>query len=304
MQAVHRTSTGWSQPTDDRDGSRLNGWGLVLGASSGFGAATSLALARAGVDVFGVHLDRKATMGNVERLVGDIRAAGREAHFFNVNAADARARGRTVDAMAGILAERGASGRLRVLLHSLAFGTLKPFVAAASTSTTDSARAAEPVPSAVADMDMVSPAQMDMTLDVMAHSLVYWTQDVVTRGLMGAGGRIYAMTSSGSTRVLPHYGPVSAAKAALESHVRQLAVELAPRGITVNAIRAGVTATPAAQKIPGYERLAAEARRRNPGGRLTTPEDVARALVVLAHADTAWITGNVIGVDGGEDIVG
>jgi enoyl-[acyl-carrier-protein] reductase (NADH) len=121
---------------------------------------------------------------------------------------------------------------------------------------------------------------------------------------MQDGGRIYAMTSSGGTRVLPSYGPVSAAKAALESHVRQLAMELAPRGITVNAIRAGVTATPAAQKIPGYDRLEADARRNNPSGRITTPGDVARAITVLSHPDTHWITGNVIGVDGGEDIVG
>src|SRR5882724_2222144 len=128
--------------------------------------------------------------------------------------------------------------------------------------------------------EAVTQAQMDMTLDVMAHSLVYWTQEVVGRGLMTRGGRIYAMTSSGGSRVLPFYGPVSAAKAALESHVRQLAAELAPQGIT------------------------AEARRRNPSGRMTTTEDVARAIVVLAHPDTYWITGNVIGVDGGEDIVG
>ena len=152
--------------------------------------------------------------------------------------------------------------------------------------------------------DAVSPAQMDMTVDVMAHSLVYWTQELVGRGLMTRGARVYAMTSAGGTRVLPHYGPVSAAKAALESHIRQLAAELAPLGITANAIRAGVTATPAAQKIPGYESIAAEARRRNPQGRMTTPADVARALVVLAHPDTYWVTGNVIGVDGGEDIVG
>jgi enoyl-[acyl-carrier-protein] reductase (NADH) len=145
---------------------------------------------------------------------------------------------------------------------------------------------------------------MGMTLDVMAHSLVYWAQDVVGRGLMGPGGRIFAMTSAGGTRALPHYGPVSAAKASLESHIRQLAVELAPRGITANAIRAGVTATPAAQKIPGYELLEDGARRRNPSGRLTTPDDVARAIVALSHADTAWITANVIGVDGGEDVVG
>jgi enoyl-[acyl-carrier protein] reductase III len=264
---------------------RLAGWALVLGASSGFGAATARALAGAGLDIFGVHLDRRATAASAERVAADIETLGRRAHFFNVNAADADTRARVVTAMDRILDEAAQPGGLRVLLHSLAFGTLKAYIA-------DDAR------------DAVTAAQMAMTLDVMAHSLVYWTQDVVTRGLMGRGGRIFAMTSAGGTRALPSYGPVSAAKAALESHVRQLAVELAPRGITANAIRAGVTATPAAQKIPGYESLEESARRRNPAGRLTTPDDVARAVVALSHEATAWITGNVIGVDGGEDIVG
>ena len=150
----------------------------------------------------------------------------------------------------------------------------------------------------------VNQAQMDMTLDVMAHSLVYWTQELVGRGLMGRGGHIYAMTSSGGARVLPNYGPVSAAKAALESNIRQLASELAPRGITANSIRAGVTNTPALQKIPGHEAIIEMAQRRDPSGRLTMPEDVARAIAALSHPDTYWITGNVIGVDGGEEIVG
>jgi enoyl-[acyl-carrier protein] reductase III len=264
---------------------RLAGWALVLGASSGFGAATARALAGAGLDVFGVHLDRRATAAAAEQVAADIVALGRRAHFFNVNAADAERRAEVVAAMARILDESAQPGRLRVLLHSLAFGTLKAYVA-------DDPR------------DVVTAAQMAMTVDVMAHSLVYWTQDVVARGLMGRGGRVFAMTSAGGTRALPYYGPVSAAKAALESHVRQLAVELAPRGITANAIRAGVTATPAAQKIPGYESLEDGARRRNPSGRLTTPDDVARAIVALSHDATAWITGNVIGVDGGEDAVG
>jgi NAD(P)-dependent dehydrogenase (short-subunit alcohol dehydrogenase family) len=264
---------------------RLDGWAIVLGASSGFGAAIGVALARAGVHVFGVHLDRKATRANAERVAADVRAHGREAVFFNVNAADAARRAETIAAMEATLATRGEPGHVRILVHSLAFGTLKPFVAG------DAA-------------DAVTEGQMNMTLDVMAHSLVYWTQDLIARGLIRDGGRVYAMTSSGGQRVLPAYGPVSAAKAALESHVRQLAMELAPRGITVNAIRAGVTATPAARRIPGYDVLEAHARRRNPSGRLTTPDDVARAIVVLAHPDTHWITGKVIGVDGGEDIVG
>src|SRR5213594_569035 len=264
---------------------QLSGWALTLGASSGFGEATSLALARAGLHIFGVHLDRKATQGNVERITGEIKALGREAVFFNVNAADADKRAEIAGQMAETLEKRGESGSLRVLLHSLAFCTLKLYVA-------------DPMKEAV------TQAQMDMTLDVMAHSLVYWAQEIVGRGLMGRGGRIYAMTSSGGARVLPYYGPVSAAKAALESNIRQLAAELAPHGITANSIRAGVTATPAARAIPNYEEFSREAARRNPHRRLTTPEDVARAIVVLSHPDTYWMTGNVLGVDGGEDIAG
>jgi enoyl-[acyl-carrier protein] reductase III len=260
----------------------LSGWALILGASSGFGEATSLALARAGLNIFGVHLDRRATLPNVERIVGEVRGMGREAHFFNVNAADDDKRVEVAGEMERILRERDELGQLRVLLHSLAFGTLKLFVG-------------EPMKEAV------TKAQMDMTLDVMAHSLIYWTQEVVGRGLMGPGGRVFAMTSSGGARVLPFYGPVSAAKAALESNIRQLAVELAPRGITANSIRAGVTATPAAKKIPNYDEFSKRAAERNPHGRLTTTDDVARAIVVLSHPDTHWITGNVIGVDGGEE---
>src|SRR5260370_41495446 len=122
--------------------------------------------------------------------------------------------------------------------------------------------------------------------------------------MMGRGGRIYAMTSSGGARVLPFYGPVSAAKAALESNIRQLAAELAPHGISANSIRAGVTATPAAQKIPNYEEFSQQAARRNPHRRLTTTQDVARALAALGHPGTYWITGHVISLARGEETLG
>jgi len=263
----------------------LSGWALILGASSGFGEAVAIELARRGMHIWGVHLDRRATMENVERIVSEIKSFGRDAFFFNVNAAEAEKRSEVLDAIAKRAEEEGISHPVRVLFHSLAFGALKPFIAESPS-------------------DRVSQAQMEMTLDVMANSLVYWVQDLVQRRLMGEGGRIFAMTSSGSTRVWGSYGPVSAAKAALESHVRQLALELAPYGITVNALRAGVTDTPALRKIPGHEEMIATAQKRNPHRRLTKPEDVAKALAALCLPETAWITGNVIGVDGGEDIVG
>ena len=259
-------------------------WALILGASSGFGEATALELARAGMNIAGVHLDRKATLPHVEEVVGQIRAAGREALFFNANAADAEKRQEILGQLEARLKAGAPPGTVRVLFHSLAFGTLKPYVSGNSG-------------------EAVDQRAMEMTVDVMGNSLVYWTQDVVRRGLMGAGGRIFAMTSSGGTRVIPSYGPVSAAKAVLESHIRQLAMELAKQGITANALRAGVTDTPALRKIPGNEVLLEGARRKNPHGRLTTPADVASAVALLCQPGAHWITGNVIGVDGGEDIV-
>jgi NAD(P)-dependent dehydrogenase (short-subunit alcohol dehydrogenase family) len=98
--------------------------------------------------------------------------------------------------------------------------------------------------------------------------------------------------------------PVSAAKATLEAHIRQLAVELAPAGITANAILAGVTDTNALRQVPGYEKIMEVARQRNANRRLTQPEDVARCIAALCHPATYWLTGNTLHVDGGENIVG
>ncbi|MFW6369208.1 MAG: SDR family oxidoreductase, partial [Myxococcota bacterium] len=234
----------------------LSGWALILGASSGIGAATAKELARRGMNILGVHLDRRSTQASAEHVKAEIQAMGRQVELFNVNAADQEKRRQVVQHARQRLADNGG-GPLRVLMHSLAFGTLVPFVGPSGGG--------------------VERRQMEMTLDVMAHSLVYWVQDLVEAGLLGEGSRVFAMTSEGSSRVWPGYGPVSAAKAALESHVRQLALELAPRGTTVNAILAGVTDTPALRKIPGHQQMMEAARGRNPHGRLTRPEDVAGA---------------------------
>ena len=259
-----------------------NDWALVLGASSGFGESTVVKLAQEGFNIFGVHLDRKSAKPHIDEIIGRVEAAGRRAIFFNVNAAAEDKRQSVLDQIAD---EVGSQSQVRVLVHSLAFGTLKPLIEA------------DP-------KERIDQRSMDMTLDVMAHSLVYWSQDLVLRNLMREGGRIFAMTSAGSLVVWKSYGAVSAAKCALESHCRQLAVELAPRKITANAIMAGVTDTPALRKIPGNDRMIEQAKQGNPYGRLTTPEDVSNAIALLARPEAAWITGNVIHVDGGETIAG
>ncbi len=256
-------------------------WALILGASSGHGGGTALELARAGMNIFGVHLDLRATLPQAKQVVEQIEGMGRQVQFFNVNAADAEKRTQIVT----IIRERLAPDEhLRVVMHSLAFGALRPYVA------DDPAKA-------------VSQKQMEMTLDVMAHSLVYWVQDLSYRDLLGPGSKIFAMTSSGSHRVFPSYGPTGCAKAALEYHVRHLAVELSPRGIAVNAIQAGVTDTAALRKIPEHQRMLEFAREHNPGGRVTIAGDVARVILMMSREDSAWATGNSIHVDGGEDLV-
>jgi len=258
-------------------------WALILGASSGFGGASAYELAKAGYNIIGVHLDRQVTMPLVTALIKKIERLGRKAVFYNINAADQIRRDDVLDEIKEKFALKDHS-KINVLIHSLAFGTLKAYVS----SKTD---------------ECITPAQMSMTLDVMAHSLVYWTQGLIHRDLFAEGGRIFALTSAGSSTVIPYYGAVSAAKAALEAHIRQLSAELGSRKITCNAIMAGVTDTPALKKIPGSDKMLESAKMKNPFGRLTTPEDIAKAIVMLCGEGGDWISGNVIGVDGAEYIV-
>jgi NAD(P)-dependent dehydrogenase (short-subunit alcohol dehydrogenase family) len=257
-------------------------WALILGASSGFGAATARALAAAGMNIAGVHLDSRQTLPNAQAVLADIEAMGSKAHFFNTNAADPEKRAKILDALAS---ELGDGQQIHVFMHSLAFGSLLPLVGDGPEHS-------------------VSPAQLDMTLNVMANSLVFWVQDLVWRGMLGRGSRIFSMTSEGSRVVVPNYGVVSAAKAALESHTRQLSLELGDRGILVNCIQAGVTQTPAQSKIPGAERMVEVTLRRNPTGRMTSTQDVAMTIVALSHPLIQFISGTTIVVDGGESAVG
>jgi enoyl-[acyl-carrier protein] reductase III len=271
--------------TDDRER-----WALILGASSGMGEATALALAGAGYRIAGVHLDFRAGLAHVEEVKARIVALGSEALYLNMNAADDEKRASAIAILRERFDRSRADGRepyLRVVMHSLAFGSLVPFL-------TEDPKAG------------VDRKKMEMTQDVMANSLVYWVQDLWRAGFLGRGSRIFAMTSEGSSRVVPSYGVVSSAKAALESHTRQLAMELARLGggVTANAIRAGVTLTPALMKIPEKDAIIDSATRRNPTGRMTTPQDVANAILALSGEGTDFINGSVIGVDGGEFITG
>ena len=162
------------------------GWALILGASSGMGEATAVALAKAGYHIAGIHLDFRAGLTHVEEVRQRIEDAGRDALYFNMNAADDEKRAIAIDAIRTRFEESRAEGRrpyLRVLMHSLAFGSLVPFIA-------DDPK------------DGVDRKKMEMTQDVMANSLVYWVQDLVRGGFLDRGSKIYAMTSEGTSRVI------------------------------------------------------------------------------------------------------
>lgn len=258
-------------------------YAVILGVSSGFGKATALSLAKLGYHIVGVHLDRAAGLAAVDELRDSLHALGVDTHFFNVNAADADRRTEIVEALIAEMAKYPGSC-VKVLLHSLAFGSLLPLVGDKDTK-------------------VCSQKQLEMTMDVMANSIIYWTQAIMAAGLFAKGSRVLGLTSAGSQRVLPMYGAVAAAKAAMESYIRQMALELAPHGITANSIRAGVTYTPALDKIPGSDTIMKNAYMRNPYHRLTQPEDIANVISLLVKPECDWINGTILGVDGGEDSI-
>ncbi len=260
-----------------------NYYALILGCSSGFGKQCSYNLAKQGYNILGVHLDVGSGKQKAEEQKKELEDMGSKVLFFNANAADDSKRKEILQQIKDHF-KHEEEPILRVLIHSLAFGALGPFF----------------------DEDpgkMLKKRQIEMTIDVMANTLVYWAQDLFTEKLLAKNSRIFALTSIGSTRAMVNYGAVSAAKAAIETYIRQMAVELAPYQITANAILAGLTDTPAARKIPGFDNMLAHAKEHNPFNRNTLPEDVANAIAMLVDEKFYWITGQVIGVDGGENIL-
>ncbi|MFH1050303.1 MAG: SDR family oxidoreductase [bacterium] len=256
---------------------------IILGCSSGFGRATSLKLADEGYNIFGVHLDFGKNKEKAEEISDEIKSKGVFVKFYNSNAADEINRIEIINDIQNELEELD-NKKISVLIHSLAFGALGPLIHE------DPAK-------------QLTRKKMDMTLNVMANSLLYWSQDLFHSNLFAENARVFALTSAGSGGVMKNYGGISVAKCALEAYVRQLAVELAPYKITVNALMPGTTDTPAGNVIPGFREMLHFAKQINPYKRNTQPTDIANVIALLSDEKSYWITGQIIGVDGGEDIV-
>ena len=305
-------------------------WGLILGGSSGFGLATAHKLSQHGMNLCLVHRDRRGAMARIEPEFEKLRGAGVSVVTVNADALNSDKRQEILDQLAEAM---GEEGRVRMLLHSIAFGNLKLIAPEKADPARDEATAAlakslgvdpKKVRSAVDELfaggvdslqsltsapsyptrSYLDEDDLSRTIHSMGTSLLGWTQAVHARGLFAADARVFGLTSEGNEVAWKGYAGVAAAKLALESIARAMAVELAPFGIRSNVVQAGITDTPALQAIPGSDHLKASARSRNPLGRLTTPRDVANVICLLCSDDAAWINGEVIRVDGGEHISG
>ena len=305
-----------------------NEWALILGGSSGFGLATAHKLSAHGLNLCVVHRDRRGAMSRIEPEFDRIRERGVSLVTFNKDALNAAVRWEILDGFAGAL---GGDGRVRVVLHSIAFGNLKLIGPEAPTNDTARKRLAKELgidaaalgeaadqlfaegcdgvqglttPPAYSAVSYLEEEDVALTIHAMGTSLLGWTQALRERGLFAPDARVLGLTSEGNSVAWKGYAGVAAAKVALESVSRSIAVEMAPFGIRSNIVQAGVTDTPALRMIPGSDHLKAQARIRNPFGRLTTPEDVADVIYLLSLPESAWINGAIIRVDGGARISG
>jgi len=251
-------------------------YALILGVSSGIGASCARELASKGLNIIGLYMRKPKDQINL--LINEIESYGVEARLIKMNACNYE----EMDNM--LIGKEFNDIIIKTFVHSLAFGAMKPFIAE--------------------DDNKITKKNIEMTLDVMSNSLIYWTQSLHKNNLFSKGSQIIAMTSAGARKQWLSYGAVSMAKSALESACRQLAVELAQDGIAVNAIQAGVTDTPALRKIPGNDTMINNTLKINPNKRLTTPKDIAEITALIGLSSNTWMTGNIIRVDGAEDIVG
>lgn len=236
-----------------------------------------------------IHRDRRGAMPRIEADFAEIRSHGGGFLALNLDALSSEGRSTTLDSLTEAL---GTEGRVRMLLHSIALGNLKPVapVPAALRQETDYGEA------------LIEDEDLARTIYSMGTSLLSWVQALFARGLFAEDARVFGLTSEGNQIAWRGYAAVSAAKSALESVSRSIAVEFAPYGIRSNIIQPGVTDTPALRVIPGNDRMREVAEKRNPFGRLTRPEDVGALIALLCRPEAAWVNGAIIPVDGGERI--
>ena len=254
-------------------------WALILGGSSGLGLATAKKLAKHGMNICVVHRNSRAQKEEIESHFDEIRKENIEFFSFNVDALNAEKREKV---LSEIKEKLGIKGTIKILVHSIAKGNLKPMFSE--------------------DHSVLQNDDFQITINAMAISLYDWFKAIFDKKLFAEDARVLSFTSEGNTKPWKNYAAVSAAKVTLEAISRNIALEFAPFGIRANCIQAGVTNTASLNMIPGSETIKGHTLKRNPFGKLTTPEDVANVVYLLSKEEASWINGTILKVDGGESL--
>lgn len=240
---------------------------FITGGSRGIGRAIAIRLAQAGADIAINYLRNRSAAEETAQIIEE---AGSRCLLLKGNVAE-------VEKIPFMFEQiEKEYGRLDILISNAASGVIKPALE-------------------------LTRRHWSWTLDINAGAFLPLVQNAVP--LMKDGGKIIAVSSLGAVRAIPQYAAVGSSKAALESLVRHLAVELAPKNINVNVISAGIVDTDALTHFPHRDELLESSRLKTPAGRLVTPEDVADVALFLCSPMAKMIHGQTIVVDGGYSIM-
>ena len=259
-----------------------NTWAIILGGSGGFGFATAKYLASKGMNIFIVHRDSRSSLENVKRMFDELSNEKIKFDSLNINACDPSNFNTILKAIKKNIKDNEFA---KVFIHSISDGNINDIFDNENNE------------------NQLSVDDFQHTINTMGLNFLEWSKLLVFNKVLVKSSRIIGITSEGSDFVLPYYAAVASAKATLESLCKYMAVKFAPLQITVNLIKAGITETKALAKFPNYDELISNAKRRNPSGRLTQPDDIAKAIYLLSLDESSWITGEIIRVDGGEQLI-
>jgi len=242
---------------------------LITGASRGIGRAIALELASKGAHVVVNYArNEEAAKQTIDELSGN----GIKTMSFQANVGDPKA---VKELVAASLKEFGG---IDLLVHNAAMGAFKP-------------------------VHKLKLNQWDLSLDINAQALLTLSQEVIPSMEKRGGGNIIALSSLGAHRFIPEYGAIGISKAALETLVKYLAVELAPKNIRVNCVSGGLVDTDAVKAFPRYAEFKKEVVQRTPANRIGKPEDLAQVVGFLACPESHWIYGQTIVADGGLSLI-
>ncbi|MBI3316398.1 MAG: glucose 1-dehydrogenase [Candidatus Omnitrophica bacterium] len=242
---------------------------LITGASRGIGRAIALELASRGADIM-VNFARNEEAALSAK--NEVESLGRKASLFQGNVGDPK----IIDDL--VMATISIFGGVDILVHNAAIGAFKP-------------------------VHKLKINQWDLSMDVNTKAFYLLAQKALPSMEQRGGGSMMTISSLGARRFIPDYGAIGISKAALETLVRYLAVELASKKIRVNCVSGGLVETDAVKSFPQYESFKNEVVKRTPAGRIGKPEDIAKVVGFLASPESEWIVGQTIVADGGLSLI-